>query len=198
MPTNDHLHRFHAVFCVAAAGPDGITRGGLARRFRARAVRLERDGLTALLEVLVGEGALEREKVGRAEHYRTGPQARALLSACSGLRPECGGLRYSASEVAAVLAFAGDASAGESADASITAAVRALAPDTATGLVTMAALRRLTGLDREALHTAVRAALEAGELLLHPIAARHQASVDEMADGIRTPSGQVLYYVELA
>jgi hypothetical protein len=187
---NDRHLRFHAVFCVAAAGPGGMARSALTRRFRAKAVRLDRDGLTALLDGLVTEGVLAREKVGRGERYRATDAAGNLLATVGADLPA---VRYAAAEVAAVLAF----TRGEPESDSVVDAVRALAPDTATGLVTLPALRRRTGLAREALHDAVRDAHVAGELLLHPIASRHQATPDEMADAIHTPSGQVLYYVEL-
>ncbi len=81
---------------------------------------------------------------------------------------------------------------------SVVDAVSELAIDTATGLVSLAELRRATGLSRSVLHATVKTAVAEGLLLLHPIASRHQAPADDQDDGIRTPSGQNLFYVEVA
>ena len=96
-------HRFHAVLHTIAAGAEGLRRGALARRFRARALRLAPAALTALLEELVRARILCREPDGRAERYRAGPEIRAFLA---GMRlPAGSGVRYRAEHVASLVRF---------------------------------------------------------------------------------------------
>jgi hypothetical protein len=204
-------HRFHAVFLVLAAGPDGIRYGDLARGFRSRAVRLPAIRLRAMLADLVNRGVLTVRGDGRTVRYGPAAQAGALLGEVS--VASLVDLRYRADQVARVIralregrepagedvatrmAVTGKADTDPGAD--LVSAVRALAQETATGLVSLAVLKRRTGLDRESLHEAVKRHMVAGELLLHPIAACHQEAAAEMAEGIRTPAGQNLFYVEV-
>ncbi|MBN2489248.1 MAG: hypothetical protein JXQ29_00160 [Planctomycetes bacterium] len=190
-------HRLHAVLLAVAAGEKGIRRGELARRFRARALGPARRQLRFLLDELVQRRILACEAEGRTARFRPGPAARAFLLAASAGGPA--GVRYRAAEVAALLRFLAGSTAGAETPAGpdVIAAVRALAARTATGLVSLAELRRRTGLERHAMHAAVRRLAADGVLMLHPIAARHQVSAADTEDSIRTPGGQDLFYVEL-
>jgi len=138
-----------------------------------------------------------REPDGRTQRYRPGPEVHSFLGAVR--FPSAGGVRYRAEQVAALIRFLvrpeGDATPEARPD--LVAAVKTLGAQTATGLVSLAELRRVTGLDRDEMHEVVRHHVAEGVLMLHPIAARHQVSNAEMQDGIRTPGGQNLFYVEL-
>jgi len=189
--------RFHAVFHAFLAGEDGMRYGELARKFRRRDFRTTPGKLRSMLADLVDGGALAVQEEGRTRRYWLGPAGREFLRRAGGRPPA--GVRYEAAQVVALLAFlAGDTSADQpQPPVDLPAAVRSLARNTATGLVSLADLRRHTGLSRERMHTEVKERVAAGELLLHPIAARHQATSREMEDGIRTPGGQNLFYVEV-
>jgi hypothetical protein len=189
--------RFHAVFHAFLGGEDGIRYGELARKFRRRELRIAPSDLRTMLADLVDAGALAVQEEGRTRRYWLGPAGREFLRRAGG--PPPAGLRYDAKHVVSLLAFLADVPEAEQSlqPLDLQAAVRSLAEKTATGLVSLADLRRHTGLSRERVHEAVKQRVAAGELLLHPIAARHQATSKEMEDGIRTPGGQNLFYVEV-
>ena len=190
-------HRFHAVLHAVGAGEKGIRRGELARRFRGRALRLPPAALASLLDELVRRQILRREPDGRTERYRPGPDVHAFLGAVH--LPAGSGVRYRAEQVSRLIRFLVPCEQESPAAArpDLVAAVKTLGERTATGLVSLSELRRMTGLGRDEMHEAVRHHVAEGVLMLHPMAARHQVSDAEMQDGIRTPGGQNLFYVEL-
>lgn len=186
------IHEFHAVFSVLCAPGGEIRYGELARKFRNRVIRLGGDALKTLLSDLVRRRALTVFRRGKADWYGVGPEAREVLTTAP--PPDAGTIRYRADQVRKVLAFVPGSGPDRRLD--LIEAVRDLARGSATGLVSMAALKRFTGLSRSTLHTQVKAAVASGSLLLHPIAARHQETREDLEDGIRTPGGQNLFYVE--
>jgi len=186
-------HEFHALFNVICSPREGIKFGDLSRTFRNRAVRIEGAALKSVLAGLVDRGALVVVKRGRAHWYSPGPAAREVLS--SVLPPHSKSIHYRADRVHTFLDFLFDSSSHLRAD--LVEAVKKLAVHSATGLVSLADLKRFTGLSRSRMHVAVKEHVSTGGLLLHPIAARHQATREEMEDGIKTPGGQNLFYVEV-
>jgi len=189
--------QFHVVFLAFLAGEDGVRYGKLSRKLRRGGNPIVPGDLRAMLADLVDAGALTAQKEGRTTRYWLGPAGREYLRRTGGRPPA--GLRYSAKHVFLLLDFLADGGGLEESEAplDLPAVVQSLARQTATGLVSLADLRRHTGLSREHMHAEVKERVAAGELMLHPIAARHLASSEEMEDGIQTPGGQNLFYVEL-
>ncbi len=187
------IHEFHAVFSVLSAPGSEIRYGDLARRFRSRATRLDRNALKTMLADLVRRRALVVFWRGRAEWYGAGPEAREVLTTAPS--SDTGVIRYRADRVRKVLAVVLGAGRDDR-RVDLIEAVRDLARGSATGLITLAALKRFTGLSRSTLHAQVKAAVASSSLLLHPIAASHQEKREDLEEGIRTPGGQNLYYVE--
>lgn len=192
---------FQVLLHAIAAGPIGLPFGDLSRRVR-RGGMIDVAQLRSLLGALTARGIVTEVPRGRSMWYAAGPRAREVLAVIN--PPSTDKLRYRADDLRRVwqFMFEGSRSLYHEAEAvwpteKVVDTAGDLAQEASSGLVSLADLRRATGLSRAVLHATVKAAVAEGLLILHPLAARRQTPGDE-DDGIRTPGGQNLFYVQVA